>query len=54
MGKMTKEVISSCKNLRLIMQFGTGLEGVDIEAASLHNVKVAKIPSDKSENASSW
>jgi lactate dehydrogenase-like 2-hydroxyacid dehydrogenase len=54
MGKITESVISKAQNLKLIMQFGTGLEGVDIPAATRAGIKVAKIPSNLCENASSW
>lgn len=54
MGKITESVISKARNLKLIMQFGTGLEGVDISAATRAGVKVAKIPSNQCDNASSW
>ena len=30
--------------LRLVLQFGVGLEGVDVDAASRHGVRVARIP----------
>lgn len=54
MGKLTKTVLNNCKDLKLIMQFGSGLEGVDIETATKNGIKVANIPSNISENASSW
>lgn len=54
MGKITESVISNAKNMKLIMQFGTGLEGVDIPAATRAGIKVAKIPSNLCDNASSW
>jgi phosphoglycerate dehydrogenase-like enzyme len=37
----------------LIQQFGVGLESVDIEAATRHGVRVARIPSEESGNAAS-
>jgi phosphoglycerate dehydrogenase-like enzyme len=54
MAKITESVISRARNLKLIMQFGTGLEGVDIPAATRAGIKVAKIPSNQCDNASSW
>ena len=54
MGKITEHVISSASRLKLIMQFGAGLEGVDIKAASKYDVRVARIPSSICENATSW
>lgn len=37
----------------LIQQYGVGLESVDLEAATAHGVRVARIPSDESGNAAS-
>lgn len=37
----------------LIQQYGVGLEGVDIEAATRNGVRVARIPSEESGNAGS-
>lgn len=37
----------------LIQQYGVGLESVDIEAATRHGVRVARIPSEESGNAAS-
>ena len=39
--------------LRLVQQFGAGLDGVDVEAASRHGVYVANIPSSETANADS-
>ncbi|XP_019199682.1 PREDICTED: uncharacterized protein LOC109193280 isoform X2 [Ipomoea nil] len=39
--------------MKLIMQFGVGLEGVDIAAATAHGIKVARIPSGATGNATS-
>ena len=39
--------------LRLVQQFGAGLDGVDIEAASRHGVHVANVPSGETANADS-
>ena len=33
MGRITRAVIEAAPNLKLIVQFGAGLEGVDLEAA---------------------
>ncbi|MCO5582560.1 hypothetical protein L7F22_036457 [Adiantum nelumboides] len=44
-------VIARAKKLKLLMQFGVGLEGVDIEAATKAGIKVARIPGDISGNA---
>ncbi|XP_017406382.1 uncharacterized protein LOC108319677 isoform X4 [Vigna angularis] len=39
--------------MQLIMQYGVGLEGVDIDAATKHGIKVARIPSDVTGNSTS-
>jgi phosphoglycerate dehydrogenase-like enzyme len=38
---------------RLIQQWGAGLEGVDVEAATEHGIYVANVPSDMTANAES-
>jgi len=38
-------------SLKLILQFGVGLEGIDIDAATRERVRVARIPSEKTGNA---
>ena len=53
MSKLDAEILKSCKRLKLINQFGVGLEGVDIETATLMGVHVCKIPSDGCGNAQS-
>ena len=54
MAKISDKVIRSSRRLKLIMQYGAGLEGVDIASATANGVKVAKIPSWMCDNASSW
>lgn len=44
-------VIARAKRLKLLMQFGVGLEGIDIEAATKAGIKVARIPGDTCGNA---
>lgn len=44
-------VIARAKRLKLLMQFGVGLEGVDIDSATKAGIKVARIPGDTSGNA---
>lgn len=39
-------LLARAPRLRLCMQFGAGLEGVDVVAASARGIKVCKIPSD--------
>ncbi|XP_048591788.1 hydroxypyruvate reductase isoform X2 [Brassica napus] len=51
--QMDSFVISRATNMKLIMQFGVGLDGVDIDAATKHGIKVARIPSEGNGNAAS-
>ncbi|WOL03220.1 hypothetical protein Cni_G11940 [Canna indica] len=46
-------IIAKAVQMKLIMQYGVGLEGVDIGAATEHNIKVARIPGSTSGNAAS-
>lgn len=50
MAKIPAEIIEKGKTLRLIQQFGVGLEGVDIPSASRHDVAVCNIPAIGSGN----
>ncbi len=51
MSKLTAEIIEKAKNLKLIHQFGVGLEGVNIKKATEKNIYVANIPASKTGNA---
>ncbi len=51
MGRLTEEVIESAKQLKLIQQFGVGLEGVNIEAATKKKIFVANVPAHNTGNA---
>lgn len=51
MERLTVDWIQAAPDLRLIMQFGVGLEGVDVEAASRNDVAVSNIPATDSGNA---
>ncbi|CAI9114794.1 OLC1v1015596C1 [Oldenlandia corymbosa var. corymbosa] len=51
--RLNSEIISQAKRLKLILQFGVGLEGIDISAATKHGIKVARIPSGVTGNADS-
>ncbi len=51
MSKLTEDIINNAKKLKLIHQFGVGLEGVDIDAAKKKGILVANIPADKTGNA---
>ncbi|XP_074583404.1 uncharacterized protein LOC141839536 isoform X1 [Curcuma longa] len=45
--------IAKAVQMKLIMQFGVGLDGVDIDAATKHKIKVARIPGSMTGNAAS-
>ena len=47
MTPITAEIIQSTPDLKLIQQFGVGLEGVDLEAASAGGIPVANVPGDQ-------
>jgi phosphoglycerate dehydrogenase-like enzyme len=49
---VTADILASPR-LRLVQQFGAGLDGVDIGAASRHGVYVANVPSGETANADS-
>ncbi|KAI9200320.1 hypothetical protein LWI28_005927 [Acer negundo] len=51
--QLNSNVISRAKQMKLIMQYGVGLEGVDIDAATNSGIKVARIPGDVTGNAAS-
>ncbi|TXG53373.1 hypothetical protein EZV62_022542 [Acer yangbiense] len=51
--RLNSNVISRAKQMKLIMQYGVGLEGVDIGAATNCGIKVARIPGDVTGNAAS-
>ncbi|XP_021888111.1 uncharacterized protein LOC110807320 isoform X1 [Carica papaya] len=49
--RLDSKVISRASQMKLIMQFGVGLEGVDVGAATNCGIKVARIPGDMTGNA---
>ncbi|KAH7524988.1 uncharacterized protein LOC107406512 [Ziziphus jujuba] len=51
--KFDSNVISRAKQMKLIMQFGVGVEGIDIDAATKSGIRVARIPSSVTGNAAS-
>ncbi|KAL3024158.1 hypothetical protein AAZX31_04G104600 [Glycine max] len=51
--RLDSEIISRAVQMQLIMQYGVGLEGVDIDAATKHGIKVARIPGDVTGNSAS-
>jgi phosphoglycerate dehydrogenase-like enzyme len=53
MSSINAKLMDRIENLRLIQQWGAGLEGIDIEAATARNVAVANVPSAGTGNAES-
>jgi len=53
MCKITEQLINKATNLKLINQWGTGLDGVDIEAATKKHIYVANVPAANTGNAES-
>ncbi|KAI7988211.1 D-3-phosphoglycerate dehydrogenase [Camellia lanceoleosa] len=51
--RLDANVISRANRMKLIMQYGVGLEGVDINTATKHGIKVARIPGGATGNAAS-
>jgi phosphoglycerate dehydrogenase-like enzyme len=50
---VTEELLEKADRLRLIQQCGSGLEGVDFQAARKRNIWVANVPTNVSGNADS-
>jgi phosphoglycerate dehydrogenase-like enzyme len=48
-----REKALASPRLRLVQQFGAGLDGVDVAAASRHGIYVANVPSGETANADS-
>jgi phosphoglycerate dehydrogenase-like enzyme len=53
MSRIDDELMNRIEGLRLIQQWGAGLEGVDIEAATRRQIAVANVPSAGTGNAES-
>ncbi len=53
MCRITDDILAQSDKLQLIQQCGSGLEGVDIEAALKRDIQVANVPTDISGNADS-
>ncbi|XP_020102114.1 uncharacterized protein LOC109719719 isoform X3 [Ananas comosus] len=51
--RLDSELIAKAAQMKLIMQFGVGLEGVDVDAATKHKIKVARIPGSATGNSTS-
>jgi len=53
MSSVSRELLETADQLRLIQQCGSGLEMVDLDAAEKLNIRVANVPTDISGNADS-
>jgi phosphoglycerate dehydrogenase-like enzyme len=53
MTAVTEDILDGADRLKLIQQCGSGLEGVDIEAAKRKKIPVCNVPTDISGNADS-
>jgi phosphoglycerate dehydrogenase-like enzyme len=53
MAKIGEEIFKKAFSLRLVQQWGAGLDGVDIKSATRYNVAVANVPTVGSGNAES-
>ncbi|CAI7863994.1 unnamed protein product [Closterium sp. NIES-53] len=51
MTRLDAGTIAEASKLRLIVQFGVGLEGVDVTAATARGIRVGRIPSADTGNA---
>lgn len=49
--RIDSDIIAKATKMKIIMQYGVGLEGVDINAATEHKIKVARIPGSTTGNA---
>lgn len=53
MSRIAEPLLGTADRLRLIQQVGSGLEGVDVEAARKRGIRVANVPTDACGNADS-
>jgi len=53
MSKIGENIFKKAFSLRLVQQWGTGLDGVDIKSATRYQVAVANVPTVGSGNAES-
>ncbi len=53
MSRVHEDILATANRLRLIQQCGSGLEGVDLDAAIKRNIWVANVPTEMSGNADS-
>lgn len=50
MSTLDAPLLKRGKRLRLIQQFGVGLEGIDLQAAWIMGIEVANVPSEQTGN----
>ncbi|GAB2231166.1 hypothetical protein Droror1_Dr00027454 [Drosera rotundifolia] len=51
--RVDSTLLSNANKMKLVMQFGVGIEGIDVNAATKYGIKVARIPGDVTGNAAS-
>ncbi|KAL6639083.1 hypothetical protein ACP70R_022813 [Stipagrostis hirtigluma subsp. patula] len=49
--RIDSDIIAKATQMKIIMQYGVGLEGVDVNAATEQKIKVARIPGSTTGNA---
>ncbi|CAL5066112.1 unnamed protein product [Urochloa decumbens] len=49
--RIDSDIIAKATQMKIIMQYGVGLEGVDVNAATEQKIKVARIPGSMTGNA---
>nr|AER41584.1 erythronate-4-phosphate+dehydrogenase+domain+containing+protein [Oryza brachyantha] len=49
--RVDSDVIAKANQMKIIMQYGVGIEGIDVNAATKHKIKVARIPGSTTGNA---
>lgn len=49
--RIDSDIIAKATQMKIIMQYGVGLEGVDIDAATKQKIRVARIPGSTTGNA---
>ncbi|KAF0906602.1 hypothetical protein E2562_012052 [Oryza meyeriana var. granulata] len=49
--RIDSDIIAKASQMKVIMQYGVGIEGVNVNAATEHKIKVARIPGSTTGNA---
>ena len=52
--KITKEAFAAAKKLRLVCEFATGYDNIDLAAARAHGVAVTNVPGYSSESVAQY